>query len=89
MDDATHAVMPPDPEVIQVGDAIWQRPQWRGLVQGAVRPVGVVEVLVLPQHHHQVALVPDQGPVQQLTPAVANPPLRDLFYSAVPERRSG
>ena len=55
MDDATHAVMPPDPEVIQVGDAIWQRPQWRGLVQGVVRPVGVVEVLVLPQHHHQVA----------------------------------
>jgi hypothetical protein len=39
VDDATHAVMPPDPEMIQVGDAIWQRPQWRGLVQGAVRPV--------------------------------------------------
>jgi hypothetical protein len=31
--------MPPDPEMIRVGDAIWQRPQWRGLVQGAVRPV--------------------------------------------------
>src|ERR1035441_3339924 len=27
--------MPPDPEMIQVGDAIWQGPQWRGLVQGA------------------------------------------------------
>src|ERR1022692_3431587 len=48
VDDATRAVMPPDPEMIQVGDAIWQRPQWRGLVQGAVRPVGVAEVLVLP-----------------------------------------
>ena len=35
MDDVTHAVMPPDPEVIQVGDAIWERPQWLGLVQGA------------------------------------------------------
>ena len=35
MDDATRAVMPPDPEMIQVGDAIWQGPQWRGLVQGA------------------------------------------------------
>ena len=63
MDDATHAVMPPDPEMIQVGDAIWQRPQWRGQVQSAVRPVGVAEVLELPQHHHQVAQVPDQGPV--------------------------
>ena len=67
MDDATRAVMSADPEMIQVGDAIWQRPQWRGLVQGAVRPVGIAEVLVLPEHHHQVALVPDQGPVQQLT----------------------
>jgi hypothetical protein len=38
VDDAARAVMPPDPEIIQVGDAIWQRPQWRGLVQGAVRP---------------------------------------------------
>ena len=26
MDDATHAVMPPDPEVTQVGEAIWLRP---------------------------------------------------------------
>jgi hypothetical protein len=39
VDDATRAVMPPDPEMIQVGDAIWQRPQWRCLVQSAVRPV--------------------------------------------------
>src|SRR5215467_8243065 len=81
VDDATRAVMPPDPEMIQVGDAVWQRPQWRGLVQGAVRPVGVVELLVLPQHHHQVALVPDQGPVQQLTPAAADPPLHDRIDS--------
>jgi hypothetical protein len=27
VDDSTCAVMPPDPEMIQVGDAIWQRPQ--------------------------------------------------------------
>jgi hypothetical protein len=65
VDEATRAVVPPDPEMVQGGDAIWQRPQWRGLVQGAVRPVGVVEGLVLPQHHHQVAQVPDQGPVLQ------------------------
>ena len=73
--------MPPDPEMIQVGDAIWQRPQWRCLVQSAVRPVGVVLVLVLPQHHHQVAQVPHQDPVQQLTPAAANPPLHDRIHS--------
>ena len=67
VDDTTRAVAPPDPEVIEVGDAIWQGAQWRSLVQGAVRPVRIVEILVLPQHRHQVALVPDQGPVQQLT----------------------
>jgi hypothetical protein len=37
VDDTTCAVVAPDPEMIQVGDAIWQGPQWRGLVQGAVR----------------------------------------------------
>ena len=26
VDDATGAVTPPDPEMIQVGDAVWQRP---------------------------------------------------------------
>ena len=81
MDDATHAVMPPDPEMIQVGEIIWQGPQWRGLVQGAVRPVRIVGVLVLPQDCHQVALVPDQGPVQQLTPAAANPAFHGRIHS--------
>jgi hypothetical protein len=41
VDDATDAVMPPDPEMIQLGDPTWQWPQRRGMVQGAVRPVGV------------------------------------------------
>jgi hypothetical protein len=36
-----------------------------------VRPVRIVEVFVLPQHRHEVALVPDQGPVQQFSPAAA------------------
>src|SRR2546429_5315906 len=46
MDQASGAVAP-DAEVVQVGDAIRQRAEWRGLVQGAVSPVRVVEVLVL------------------------------------------
>jgi hypothetical protein len=46
----------PDAEVVQVGDTIWQRAERRGLVQGAVRPVRVAEVLVLAQDGHQVAL---------------------------------
>jgi len=42
MDHASGAVAPEDAEAVQAGDAIWQRAQRRGLVQGAVRPVGVV-----------------------------------------------
>jgi hypothetical protein len=54
-------------------NANWRRVQRRGLVQGGVRPVGVVEVLVLVRHGHQVALVPAQGLVQQRRPAGADP----------------
>jgi hypothetical protein len=62
MNHASGAVTPLDPETVQVGDAIGQRER-RGLLQGAVRPVHVVQILVLPQHDHQVPLVPDQRPV--------------------------
>ena len=79
MNHASGAVAPPDAEVVQVGDGIWQRAQRRGLVQGAVRPVRVVEVLVLAQDRHQMALVPDQGPVQQLTPATADPAFNEDY----------
>jgi hypothetical protein len=64
MNDASGAVAPPDVEVVQAGDATWQRAERRGLVQDAVRPVRLVEVLVLAQDSHQMALVPYQGPVE-------------------------
>lgn len=41
------AVTPLDPEMIHVCDSFGRRAQRRGLLQGAVRPVRVVEVLVL------------------------------------------
>ena len=47
LNDASGAIAPPEAEVVQVGDAIGQRAKRRGLVQGAVRPVSVAEVLVL------------------------------------------
>jgi hypothetical protein len=56
---ASGAVAPLDTEVVQVGDAVWQRPEPCSLVQGAVRPVRVAEVLVLAQDGHEMALVPD------------------------------
>ena len=39
MNHASGAVSPPEAEVVQVSDAIGQRTERRGLVQGAVRPV--------------------------------------------------
>ena len=44
---ATGAVAPPAAQPVQVGDATGQQAKRRGLVQGTVRPVRVVEVLVL------------------------------------------
>jgi hypothetical protein len=61
MNYAPSTVTPLDPEMVQVDDAIGQGAQWRGLLQGTVRPVGIVEILVLSQHDHQVPLVPGQG----------------------------
>jgi hypothetical protein len=67
--------------MIQVGDLVGQWPERCGLVQGAVRPVGVVEGLVLAQDGHQVALVPEQGPVQQFPAATAYPAFDDRVGS--------
>ena len=41
----------------------------------------VVETLVLAQDGHQVALVPGQGPVQQLTAATADPAFYDRVHA--------
>jgi len=41
---------------------------------------GVVDVLVLAQHDHQVPLIPHQGPVQQLAAAAADPPFHDRIH---------
>ena len=58
MNHASDAVAPPETEVVQVGVAVWQWAEWCGLLQGAMWPVVVAEVLVLTQDGHQVALVP-------------------------------
>jgi hypothetical protein len=56
IDHASDAVAPPDADVVQVGDIIWQRAQRRGLVQGAVSPMRVVEILVLAQDGTSVGI---------------------------------
>ena len=66
MNHASGAVTSLDAEMAQVGDIVGQRARRSGLFQGAVRPVGVIEILVLAKDDHQVPLVPGQRPVQQL-----------------------
>jgi hypothetical protein len=83
------AVPPLDPEMVQVGDAVGQRAERRGLAEGAVGPVGVAEILVLAQDGHQVPVVPDQGPVQQLTAAAADPAFHDRIHPRRLNARAG
>jgi hypothetical protein len=80
VDHATSSVTPPDPELVRAGDAVGQQAQRRGLLQGPVRPVRAAEILLLPQHDHQVPLVPGQRPVRQLPSAAANPAFHDRVH---------
>jgi hypothetical protein len=61
----------------QFRDRCGQRAQWPGVGDSLVRPVRVVELLELAQRVEQVRLVPDQGPVEQLTAAGLHPALHD------------
>jgi len=81
MNHAACAVGSLNPDPVRVGDVAGQPAQRRGLLQGSVRPAGVAEVLVLPQHGHKVALVPCQRPVGQFAAAAAGPPFRDRVRS--------
>jgi hypothetical protein len=77
MNHASGAVTPLNAEVVHASDAIWQRPERRGLVQGPVWPVRIVEILVFAQDYHKVPLVPYQRPVQQFPPTAADPAFHD------------
>jgi hypothetical protein len=56
------------------GDRFGDRPQGRSAVQGAVRPVLIVEGLELAERVEQVGLVPDQGAVEEFVSAGLHPP---------------
>jgi hypothetical protein len=63
-DQATGASPPSDLVLLKI-DRYGPRFQRRGCLQGAVRPVPVVVVLVLAQELPQMGLVPDEGAVQE------------------------
>jgi hypothetical protein len=82
MNHAADAVTSLNPDPVKVGDVAGQATQRHGLLQGSVRPVGVVKVFVLPQHGHKVALVhtrvrsarPHQGIGQRIPGSARHPP---------------
>ena len=41
MNHAPGSVTPPNPEMVEVGNAVGQRAQRRGLPEGPVRPLGI------------------------------------------------
>lgn len=57
-------------DLVQVDDRRRQRPQWAGIGDALMGAMPVIETFELPQSVQQVALIPDQDPVQQLTTAV-------------------
>ncbi|MCW2913441.1 MAG: Transposase [Actinomycetia bacterium] len=60
---------------VQAGDLLWvgdrwgQWTEWAGVGDALVRSVSVIAAFELAQGVEQVALVPDQGPVQQFAAA--------------------
>jgi hypothetical protein len=79
---ATDASLSSDAVLLKIS-RFKQRFQRRGAVQGAVRPVLVVVGLVLAQDPPQMALVPDEGSVQELAPASADPVGLEYSIAAV------
>ena len=77
MDDAADPVAAVDADGVEVGNRCWQGLEGCCLIEGAVRPVGVVVVLVLTKDSQQVALVPDQGLVEEFASAAADPAFHD------------
>ena len=76
VEDAAEAVASSYVEVgdgVRVGDRRWQSVQRAGVCDALVGPVGVVVLFELAQGVEQVALVPDQGAVQQFASAGLHP----------------
>src|SRR5437879_1799439 len=81
-------------DLCRVGDRIGKRMKRGCAAEGPVRPVPVIERLELAQGVEEVALVPDEGVVQQLAPARLYPAFDDRVHAghsdaALDDRQSG
>jgi len=77
VDDASDPVASSDPEGFEVGYLRWKRFERSGAGQGHMRPVVVVVTLAGCQDPAEVGQVPDEGAVEKLTAASADPSLHD------------
>ncbi len=67
-----------------VDDRRWQRTQRAGVRDALVGPVRVVELFELTQGAQEVALVPDQGAVEEFSSAGLDPPFGDRGHPRHP-----
>src|SRR5262249_23553123 len=79
---ASSYVQPGD--LAAVGDWRGQRDAWSGVRDALVRPVLVVKSFELTQGMQKMALVPDQGSIEEFTAAGQHPPLHDRVHSRHP-----
>lgn len=63
-----------------IGDRRGEWVQWSGVGDSLMRSMGVVEAFEFPEGVEQVALIPDQGAVQQFATAALYPPLHDRVH---------
>lgn len=75
-DTADH-IAAPGTERVEVDDGVGQRLEWCGLPERAVPAMFVMADLGLSQYSQEMPLIPDQGAIEQLPSASANPPLYD------------
>ena len=81
---AAESISSPDGQLVQLGwfgDRLGEWLQGCRGVWGAVWPVLVEELLVLAECVQEMGLVPDQGAVQELFPAGADPPFHDRVHA--------
>ena len=84
VDQATDASVSSAAVLVEDG-RLGQRFQRRGAVQGAVRPMLIVVGLILVQDPPQLVLVPDEGAVQELAAASADPAFGDRVHAGRPD----
>ena len=71
---------------LSAGAHLWVVSEWRSLIEGAVRPVGVVVVDVVGDESFELVLVPDDGAVEEFAAQGPDPAFRERVRDRRPDR---